>query len=472
MPVMSDPSTTASAPRTLVTHPELKSQQSFPSFRTIGEAPKSPLERLLSIFADVRAGEGVSALLLVLNIFLLLEASYFLRNSRVVLILTEGRPFGWTGAQLAAYCSAGMAIVLLGVVPFYGWLATRVGRVKLITITTLFFVSNLVLFYAAGRAGLREGIAFYIWYGVFNLFVLAQFWGFANDLYTEGQGRRLFPMIGVGASLGALVGAASVRPLVQQLQFTPYTLMLAAAGVLLVALAITVVVNRRETGRAEPAVANLDQQPLGKEGGFELILKDRYLTWIGLLTILLNVVNSTGGFMLNTFVENQAALQPNLQDQQRFVQLFVSSYESTINVLAFLLQLFATSRVIRHVGVRGSLFILPVIALVNYSIIAIAPILAVVRVGKILENSADYSIQNTLRQALFLPTSREAKYKAKAAIDTFCARFGDVLYAVVVALGSRLSFGVAGFAWLNVVLTAAWLGVAGQIAREHRKRTV
>jgi hypothetical protein len=77
--------------------------------------------------------------------------------------------------------------------------------------------------------------------------------------------------------------------------------------------------------------------------------------------------------------------------------------------------------------VRGALFVLPVIALANYSLIAVAPILAVVRVGKILENSTDYSIQNTLRQALFLPTTREAKYKAKAAIDTFFTRTGDVV---------------------------------------------
>ena len=98
-----------------------------------------------------------------------------------------------------------------------------------------------------------------------------------------------------------------------------------------------------------------------------------------------------------------------------------------MSLLGLLLQLFVD--VARHalVGVRGSLFILPVLALVNYSIIALAPVLAVIRLGKILENSTDYSIQNTLRHALFLPTTREAKYKAKSAIDTFCTRFGDVL---------------------------------------------
>ena len=103
---------------------------------------------------------------------------------------------------------------------------------------------------------------------------------------------------------------------------------------------------------------------------------------------------------------------------------FFGSLSATVNLLSFLVQLFVTSRVIRFMGVRGALFILPVLALINYSIIAVAPILAVVRIGKILENSTDYSIQNTLRQALFLPTSREAKYKAKAAIDTFFTRAG------------------------------------------------
>jgi ATP:ADP antiporter, AAA family len=118
------------------------------------------------------------------------------------------------------------------------------------------------------------------------------------------------------------------------------------------------------------------------------------------------------------------------------------------------------------------LFILPVIALVNYSIIAVVPVLAVIRIGKILENSSDYSIQNTLRHALFLPTTREAKYKAKSVIDTFCARFGDVLQALVVFGGTAVGLGTWGFAWLNVALTAAWLAVAFQIAREHRRKTL
>jgi AAA family ATP:ADP antiporter len=149
---------------------------------------------------------------------------------------------------------------------------------------------------------------------------------------------------------------------------------------------------------------------------------------------------------------------------------FSGSMTAAVNLVGFVLQLFVTSRVIRRIGVRGALFVLPAIALVNYSIIFAAPVLAMVRIGKILENSTDYSIQNTLRQALFLPTSRESKYKAKAAIDTFFTRVGDVVSAGAVALGQLTGFTVAAFASINVGLTIAWLGVAALIAREHRRR--
>jgi len=460
-----------SEPRTLVTHPELKSHQSLPVFKTLGEPPKSALERLLSIFADVRAGEGLGALLLGLNVFLLLAAYSVMRPARDGLILSEG------GAEAASYSAAAQAILLTAVVPFYGWLGTRVPRIRLIAIVMTFFSLTLVGFYIGGRIGLREGVAFYIWIGLINVFIVSQFWAFANDLYTEGQGRRLFPFIGVGQSLGALLGAAAVTPLIRGLGYTPYTLMLLGACILILALLTTLVVNARETARAEPEAAATNAEPLGPEGGFELVWKDRYLFWIAILIVLLNVVNTTGNYILNKFVVEAAAGQfgtdpAALVEKSRFMTAFFGSLSATVNLLSFLVQLFVTSRVIRFMGVRGALFILPVLALINYSIIAVAPILAVVRIGKILENSTDYSIQNTLRQALFLPTSREAKYKAKAAIDTFFTRAGDVISAGFVALGQATGIPTPVFAGINVALTGIWLWVAGQIAREHRKKTV
>ncbi len=459
-----------SDPRTLVTHPELRSQQSFPHFKTIGEAPKSTLERVLSFFADVRAGEGIGVVLLTLNVFLLLAGYNVLKPARDGLAISEG------GAVGKAYSAAAQAVLLMGVVPLYGWLASRLVRIRFILTTGLFFASNLVLFYLLGRAGVREGMAFYVWVGIYSLFIVSQFWSFANDIYTEGQGRRLFPMIGVGASLGAWVGAAAVAPLVARLSFTPYTLMLAAAVVLLVSLGLTWIINTRESARAEPEAAQADKEPLGRESGFALVYKDRYLFWIAVLAVLLNAVNTTGSFLLDRLVETRAfdlygPGSDQLANRRQWMTAFSGSLFATVNLVGFVVQLLVTSRVMRYMGVRGAMFILPVLALVNYSIIAVAPLLAVVRVGKILENATDYSIMNTVRQALFLPTTREAKYKAKAAIDTFFTRVGDLVQAGIVFVGTSIGLGIGGFAWLNVILTLAWLVVAGRIAREHRKRT-
>jgi len=461
----------STAPPALRTHVEAPSHRSFPVFRAIGERPKSALERLLSLFADVRAGEGLTTVLLTVNVFLLLAGYSVMKPARDGLILTEG------GAELASYSAAAQGILLVGLVPFYGWLATQVGRIRLITLVTTFFAGTLVAFYAGGTLGLREGLAFYIWIGLLNVFVVSQFWQYANDLFTESQGRRLFPFVGVGQSLGAWIGAAMVAPLVRQLNYTPYTLMLIGAGVLMLALSMTLVVDRlgvqRDTGDAERVAA----APLGPEGGFELIARDRYLLWIAVLIVLLNVVNTTGQYILNRLIVSEAVARfgtgpEALVASRQFVTAFSGSIMASVNLVGLLLQLFATARVIRFIGIRGALFVLPCIALVNYSVIAVAPILAVVRVGKILENSADYSIQNTLRQALFLPTSREAKYKAKAAIDTFFTRVGDIVSAGVVALGVVGALTTAVFAVVNVLLTIVWLGVARQIAREHRRRTV
>ena len=122
-------------------------------------------------------------------------------------------------------------------------------------------------------------------------------------------------------------------------------------------------------------------------------------------------------------------------------------------------------------GVRGALFFLPLIAVGGYAAIALLPIFAVVQWTKVLENSADYSVQNTTRHALFLPTSREAKYKAKQAIDSFFVRAGDLLQAVVVFIGTALAFSSRQYAIVNIVFIAAWLIIAIAIAREYRRRT-
>jgi AAA family ATP:ADP antiporter len=137
-----------------------------------------------------------------------------------------------------------------------------------------------------------------------------------------------------------------------------------------------------------------------------------------------------------------------------------------------LLQLFVVSRLVKHLGVGVAVCVLPVIALGSYAVAALLPSLMVMRWVKTAENSVDYSLQNTVRQMLFLPTTRVEKYKAKQVIDSFVVRAGDVLSSATVFIGAALlALGTAGFAWINVVLVLFWLVVAVLVGREFRRRT-
>ncbi|MEZ5351221.1 MAG: Npt1/Npt2 family nucleotide transporter [Bryobacteraceae bacterium] len=419
--------------------------------------PRGPLDRVLSLFSRVEAGEGAGALLLAANVFLLLGAYYVLKTVREPLILAQEG-----GAQIKSYASAGQAMLFLLVVPIYSAVASRFNRMGLIGGVTLFFISNLAIFYVLGNAGVGIGIAFFLWVGVFNMLVVAQFWAFANDVYTEEQGKRLFPIVGVGASLGAWVGSTAAGQLFKVLD--PFQLMMVAAAVLCGCILLTYLVHRRE-GRSSP---KQQQEKLDKKGGFQLVVKDRYLLLIAILVLLLNAVNTTGEYIVGRFVSESAAAVAEA-DRKAFIGQFYGNYFSWVNLLGFLIQTFLVSRIFSWIGVRGALFVLPAIALGGYGLLTVLPVLGVVKVAKIFENSTDYSLNNTVRHALFLPTSREAKYKGKAATDTFFVRAGDLLQAAIVFIGFELlGWSVRGFALFNIAMVVLWIWVAVLIARKHK----
>ncbi len=407
-----------------------------------------------------------------LNMFLVLTAYSILKPVREALILSGG------GAEVKSYAGALMAFLLLFIIPGYSKFASQVRRIWLINGMTLFFISNLVLFYLLALAKVPLGVIFFLWIGIFNLMITAQFWAFANDVYTEAQGKRLFAIVGFGSSLGAVLGAKISGWLLKPLGV--YQMMLVGAGVLAIAMFICNLINQRERRRAIAAPGAGGKQPkedpLGKTGGFQLVLRDKYLLLIALMMLVLNFVNTTGEFILGKTVSNLvrqelATGQSGGLSEGQLIGIFYADYQFWVNLVGALLQLFAVSRILKYVGVRGALFFLPVIALGSYSAMAFVPLLSFIRIGKILENSTDYSIQNTTRHALFLPTSREAKYKAKAAIDSFFWRAGDAFSALLVFLGTQFALTIQAFALTNILMILVWLALVVAIVREHRKIT-
>jgi AAA family ATP:ADP antiporter len=439
--------------------------------------------RSLSIFTEIRPGEAVTAFLLMLNIFLLLLAYYLIKPVREALVMSS------LGPLVRSYLAGAQAILFIFVVKGFSRLASRVPRHLLITWVTLFFMSNLGLFYLAhlwDASMAAVGIVFFIWVGIFNIMVVAQFWGFANDIYSDEAGKRLFPLVAFGQTFGALVGTRIANWIIGPLGANfAYIMMLMTAGLLGVCIALTIVIHRREIGRTRegtfrredkpPEEKLAEEQPLKQGGGFRLIFRSRYLLFYALLMLSLNYVNYMGENIWGLTVDKAVteAVQSGTTgglDKTQYLGRIYSDYQFAYSLVALVIQLFLVSRIFKWVGVGGALLFLPAIALGGYSFVSLGASLMLVKWVKGVENGVDYSLMNTAKNSLFLVTSREEKYKGKAAADTFFYRTGDAFAALTLFLGvNLLGFTVERFAALNVVITVVWIVFCLLVIREYRR---
>ena len=415
---------------------------------------RSPLERMLGLFTDVHRGEGSTVLALACNIFLILTAYYMIKPVREALILSAPG-----GAELKSFASAGQALLLLLLVPAYGWLASRVPRMRLIDSVTVFFACCLVGFYLLILAGFPLAIAFFLWVGIFNLMVPAQFWAFANDIYKPEAGKRLFVLVAFGASSGAVFGSFLANEMIHYVGV--YEMLLLAAGLLVSTLLLSHWINRRELRSPAVEVSARAEEQIEKGNAFGFVFRNRYLLLLACVMLITNWVNSNGEYILGRIVKeaaDAAALGPAAVNEDEFIARFYSGYFGIVNLLGMLLQLLLVSRIIKYIGVPIAICLLPAIAFGSYATIMILPALGVVRWVKTAENATDYSLQSTVNQVLYLPTTRTEKYKAKQAIDTFFVRAGDVCSAGLVLAGTHLfTFGVVDFAVATMALSALWL---------------
>ena len=202
------------------------------------------------------------------------------------------------GAELKSYAYAAQAVLLLVLVPLYGALATRLPRRRLINVVTSFFVACLPVFYLLAEAKAPVGLVFFLWIGVFSLMVIAQFWAYANDIYTSDAGKRLFAVIAFGASSGAVFG---VGPSHFIRAIGVNALLLAAAAILAVSLILFNIIDLRgEAARHIGTGPAKEDLPIGVGNAFALVLRNRYLLLMALVIFLLNWVNTSGEYILSS----------------------------------------------------------------------------------------------------------------------------------------------------------------------------
>lgn len=441
--------------------------------------------RLLRIFSDVRPGESVTVLILLLDVFLLLFGYYILKVVREPLILvyaerdlqtllSSNLPEWLTnvlqvqgGPQLKAAATACQALLFIGFIPLYCWFASKVKRLYFLIGVSGFFISNIILFYIASLAKVPFlGFIFYIWVGIFNVSMVAQFWSFANDIYSKKAGHRLFPVIAIGMTAGAPLGSF----IAERLKTWPvYQTILLTAGIFTIYLGLSLVVHFREarSSQGEKKVTKSEETPLKREGGFALIFRSPYILFIAFLILVLNLVNTSGEFILSDFVM-AAARVTSPDNMGAFVQGFYANFSFWVSIIAFLLQALLVSRIIKYAGIKGVVLILPIIAFGAYGLIGLGVGFAMMRWSKTAENSTDYSIMNTGKAMLWLLTTREEKYKAKQAVDTFFVRFGDFGAAIFFIVGTTvLALKMRELAWIIMVIIAIWFVLTFFVLKNH-----
>ena len=447
----------------------------------------SKLERFLRIFTDVRAGEGLPALVMFANVFLILCAYYLIKPLREGWIAVSVIS-GLSKMEVKAYSNFGQSLLLIPIVWYFGWLSDRYRRSALITRSTLFCMLNMAVFWFIQPGLFIEnlpytGVIFYLWVGMFGVFVVAQFWAFAADFYSEERGNRMFPLIALGATSGAVCGSWITEILVKSGLFGTQWLLIVA----MIPLTISIVLYRTVDGRmSQKTTADASSRKRkatyvdSKRSAISIIFSTRFLLATALVTLILSWVNTNGENLLfrvvQEFLEEQALEEHILDDSSLLAftrdgtTAFYGDFYFWVNTVALLLQAFAASRILKYGGFGTILLTMPVVALVSYTAMAVVPVLAIVKTMKIADNATDYSINNTARNVLWLPASAEMKYKAKPAIDSLFVRMGDGSAALTVLIGVQiLALSMKWFFVINVVLIVLWIVLALVVIRDRRR---
>lgn len=426
-----------------------------------------------------RPGEGAVLVWATAYYFLVLCAYYVIRPIRDDMGAASG-------AENLAWLFTGTMVGMLLVHPLYTSLVSKLRRRQFIGWTYRFFILNLVVFYLIFRAvdasqAVWVGRVFFIWTSIFNLFVVSVFWSLLTDVFRPGQGKRLFGVVAVGGTVGAMLGASITTGLVGVMG--PLNLMLVSALILELAVRASHVLDKAEAALrlsddgSDPAAADGAASAVtagapaaassdaviggGMLDGIKHILSSPYLLGIASL-ILFYTISST--FLY--FQQVDVVARTFGEDRAARTQVF-GAMDIAVNALTLLAQLFVTGRFIKWLGVGAALAFLPLVTLIGFGVMGFAPTLAVLIVFQVARRAGNFAIQRPAREALFTVLGRSDKYKAKNFSDTFVYRLGDQVGAWSYTWMGVFGLGLSGLAFSMVPLSLAWLALAAWLGRQY-----
>ena len=373
------------------------------------------------------------------------------------------------GVENIPWLFTGTLAAMLLAHPVFAALVSRWPRRRFVTVTYRFFMACLVAYYVllnalpeGGQAAIWAGRSFFVWTAVFSLFVVSVFWSFMTDIHTERQGRRLFGLIGVAGTLGAILGSTITAFLIESL--SPATLLWFSIVLLECAVACMKGLDRRTGDRGRDAAASrTDEEVIGGSplDGIRHVLASRYLLGICAF-MLLFTIGSTFLYNIQAAVMERTFADPDVRTSV-FAQINLA-----VNTLTLLTQLFLTGRIMKRFGVGLTLAFLPLLSVAGFLALGAAPVFVVFVVFQVLRRAGNFALAVPAREVLYTVLPRRDKYKAKNFNDTFVYRAGDQIGAWSFAGFGKLGLGTTAMAWSMVPVAALWLGVALWLGRKQK----
>lgn len=410
--------------------------------------------------------ERMPVLLAALYFFCVLTALMVLRPAREALGMQRG-------IEDLRWLFYGTALITLLVNPLFGWLVSRLRRMTFITATYGFFLLSLLVFYgllvlAPQATGERSGQVFYVWFSVFNLFSTMVFWAVMADSFSLDQSKRIFALIAVGGTLGAIAGPALASLLAQPFG-TPSLLLVAVFFLILAILTawwLTQLLGRQDAGHLQ-----LGEQVIGGSAwaGLRSVFQSRYLMGIAAYVIILAVMAT---FIYFTRLQMVAALG---EDVDMRTTIF-ARIDLATQVATLLLQAVVAGKIMKRFGVAVTLTVLPITVMLGFIGLAMVASLVVLVIFEAVFRAVQRAIMRPARETLYTVVNREEKYKAKAFIDTFVYRTGDIVGAQTEGALARTALGLYALASVAVPLAAIWavLGLwlgRRQESMEHQRHS-
>ncbi|MDI6848886.1 MAG: Npt1/Npt2 family nucleotide transporter [Candidatus Saccharicenans sp.] len=425
-------------------------------------AEPSRLRRILSRLAEIKPGEERITFYLFSYFFLITAAYSIIKSLRVASYLES---LGADKLPLAYLLTAMVAGLVVAV---HSKLQVRLSRLSLIIMSLSFFILTALLFwFLFSLQWAWLSLAYYVWANIFLAVVITQFWIVVNDTFNPRETRRLVGLFGSGGILGGIIGGEATGLMARSSVDT--RLLLLACGFLLTAVAVVCLIAgwQKKTGQSPPQTPT-EPSPPGETPG-RVGFRDCLLTVAGHRYFRLLAAGISLSLVVSTFVDWQfSKVVEGTTSLENRLTSFFGHFNAGLLVTAFFIQIFLTSRFVQKFGLKFSFLIYPSVLIGALTGLAALPAsLAMALTLKASDKSLSYTLNQSVRELLYIPVAPEIKYKAKVFIDMFLNRFSRGLGGLL--LMGLLSFnqGLRFISLITILLILGWIVLNLRVTNEY-----